>query len=69
MKIKQFTADKDPETGKLKILVEINSDDSLILEQALLAFDKYDKDDNRYIERLNSVKEQIHKTWAITHPS
>jgi hypothetical protein len=69
MKIIQASAEKDPETGKLKVLVEINADDSLILEQTLLAFDKYDKDDNRYIARLNSVKEQIHKTWTLTHPS
>ena len=69
MKIMQASAEIDSDTGKLKVLVEINSDDSLILEQALLSFEKYDKDDNRYISRLNSIKEQIHKTWTLTHPS
>jgi len=54
---------------KKHILVDIDEDDSLILDQALRAFDKYDPDDYKYRARLEGLKEQIHKVWALLHPS
>ena len=69
MKIIQATSEKDPDTGRNKILVEINQDDGLMLEQALSAFDKYDKDDFKYRAKLEDLKEQVHKTWTLLWPS
>jgi len=54
---------------KKHILIEIDEDDSIILEQSLLSFEKYDQDDTRYIAKLDHVKEQTHKIWALLHPS
>ena len=69
MKITSVNPDRDPDTGKLKILVEINADDSLILEQSLKEFFKYDKDDPKYTSKLTELKTRIHELWALLHPS
>ena len=61
--------EKDPDTGSKKVLVEIDEDDSKILEQSLKAFEKYDTDDKKYIVKLEHDKEMIHKIWALLHPS
>jgi hypothetical protein len=61
--------EKNQENAKMELLVKLNADDSLILEQVLKAFDKYDKDDSKYIAKLESVKDNIHKIWALLHPS
>ncbi len=61
--------EKNPENGILQLLIFIDRDDSLILEQALKSFDKYDKDDSKYIKKLEHVKSTIHDIWAQLHPS
>lgn len=61
--------EKNPENGKLQLLVRLDRDESLILEQALRAFDKYDKDDNKYVTRLTHVTTVVHDIWKQLHPS
>ncbi len=71
MKIKQSSASKD-ENSKNKILVEINNDDILIIRNAIAVQEeigKYDKDDIKYIEKFNHVKQQVHETWKLLWPS
>jgi len=61
--------EKDKETGINKILVELNADDTKILDQAIRAFDKFDEDDFEHRAKIEDLKEQLHKVWALTHPS
>jgi len=72
MKITQATAEKDPATGRNKILVEIDSNDIKIIEEALRVFEesgRFDNDDRKYIDKFNHVKEQSHIVWTLLWPS
>jgi hypothetical protein len=69
MKSVHNLVDKDPENGKLRTQIELDADDSLILNSALQAFSEYDQDDFKYIAKLEHVKEEVHKIWAVLHPS
>ena len=54
---------------KRYLLVKIDEDDSIKLNSALIAFDKYDKDDPRYTIPLEELRQTIHDIWAQLHPS
>ena len=58
--------------GKYKLLIEIDQDDSIIIDEAINTLDQkgaFDKDDRIFIARLNHVKDISHKVWALLHPS
>jgi len=72
MKVTSLKADKDPDTGRNKISVELTEDDIVILDEIVrrtLQNEEYDKDDSKYIARLKHVEEQVHKSWTILRPS
>jgi len=72
LKIIKEEPERDPETGKKKLLIEIDEDDIIIIDQSVrkvLQTTAFDKDDNKYIVRLNHVKEISHKAWTLLHPS
>ena len=58
--------------GKNKLIVEIDEDDSIVINEAINMLDQrgiYDKDDRVFVGRLNHVKEVSHKMWELLHPS
>ena len=72
MKVLNPKSNRDPETGKNKILVELNEDDIVILDEAIrriIQKEEYDKDDHKFVARLKHIEEQVHKSWTILRPS
>ena len=59
----------NPENGKKRILVYIESDDITVIQTAFAEFNQFDKDDFKYRAKLEDLKETIHKIWTLTHPS
>jgi len=54
---------------KKHILIDIDEDDAIKLDSAIRAFDKYDKDDAKYVRPLEELRQTIHDIWALLHPS
>ena len=61
--------EKDNNIHKKKITVEIDEDDIIKLNSAILSFEQYDKDDLRYTKPLEELRNTIHKIWTLLHPS
>ena len=51
------------------VIVELNEHEVVILNQALKSFEQYDKDDYVYRDRLEGLKEGMHKARGIVRPS
>ena len=72
MKITQATPDKDGQTRRNKIQVEIDTNDILIIRDGLNILEetgRFDKDDRKYIEKFNHVKDQVYEIWKLLYPS
>jgi hypothetical protein len=72
MNIKSLRAEKNPNTGKNEILLNVNEDDVIILNQGIrliLELGKFDKDDPDYKVKFNHVKEEIHNAFKLVRPS
>lgn len=72
MKVTQATAEKDGQTGRNKILVEIDSNDINIIYDGIRILEesgKFDPDDLKYKQKFDHVKQQVHETWKLLWPS
>lgn len=72
MRITQATAEKDPNTGRNKILVEIDQTDIKIIRDALRMINErhlFDPDDSDYQNKFNHVNEVTHQAKILLWPS
>ena len=60
------TNDKKP---KKKVILEVDEEESIILNSMVKAFTQYDKDDPKYVTKLKTLEDDIHNLWILLHPS
>lgn len=64
--------EKDPNTGKKKISIEIDEDDIILLEEIVRKYEQdgnFDKDDTKIKQKIKHNKEQLHEAFKIVRPS
>lgn len=72
MKIIGDEGEKDPETGKKKIRLELDEDDVILLDEVIRKYEEdgnFDKDDHKVVQKIKHNREQLHKAFTKVRPS
>lgn len=72
MKIVDTETSTDPDTGREKLLVEIDTNDILIIKEGVAIIEedqRFDDDDPNYMEKFDHVKDTLHTIWTMLYPS
>ena len=60
---------KNPNTGEQEITIAVSNTAIKILNSAIRSFEKYDRDDVKYVKNLEALKAELHIVWTILNPS
>ena len=60
---------KNPNTAETEITIAVSNTAIKILNSAIRSFEKYDRDDVKYVKNLEALKAELHTVWTILNPS
>lgn len=72
MKIINGSVQKDPDTGKNKVMIELDEEDVILLGEVIRKYEQdetFDKDDHKRVAKIKHNREKLHEVFTLIRPS